>query len=394
MPSDEVTSSDGAIRSIFGTGLLALDVVRTSLCHAARASAGGTCGNVLIALSHLGWTARSIGRLGSGVASQLILRELKAWGVDTEWASLQPIESAPVYIHDVGDRNSEHHPHRFSRQCPACQAWFPAYHPVPAAAVVPFLLMSRPPSVFFVDRASAASVLLAKEWYEQGTLVFFEPSTVGGDARLFQRMLAHTHVLKYSAERARKFRSLLSTSSGPLLEIETLGAEGLRYRSRFAHQGALTWVFRPAVPAPAVRDAAGAGDWCSVGIIDRLARRGLAGLRNASSVEIAGALDYGQALASWNCQFIGARGGMLLTGPNLDRGPWTSPTLDQVVGRAVRDNEDSNMLETLRKPLRDSLCSVCGFPVDNFARDTSKANEYIEVGLPEYSKKCRNIDDN
>ena len=60
----------------------------------------------------------------------------------------------------------------------------------------------------------------------------------------------------------------------------------------------------------AFKDAAGAGDWCTAGILSRLARGGLTGFRRISFEKLQDALRYGQALAAWNCGFEGARGGM------------------------------------------------------------------------------------
>jgi fructokinase len=61
---------------------------------------------------------------------------------------------------------------------------------------------------------------------------------------------------------------------------------------------------------PEVWDTAGSGDWLTAGLLSRLAVRGRKGLRTASNGAIEQALTFGQALASWNCAFEGARGGM------------------------------------------------------------------------------------
>src|ERR1035441_567329 len=57
-------------------------------------------------------------------------------------------------------------------------------------------------------------------------------------------------------------------------------------------------------------DAAGSGDWCTAGILDKLGKSGLRGLRTINRNMLNSALAYGQALAAWNCRFEGARGGM------------------------------------------------------------------------------------
>ena len=95
-----------------------------------------------------------------------------------------------------------------------------------------------------------------------------------------------------------------------MLEIETLGSAGLRYRSRLRNARDGEWVECAAIPVHWAKDAAGAGDWCTAGLVDRLCRNGRAGLLQASRAELSSAVKYGQALASWACGFEGARGGM------------------------------------------------------------------------------------
>jgi sugar/nucleoside kinase (ribokinase family) len=56
-----------------------------------------------------------------------------------------------------------------------------------------------------------------------------------------------------------------------------------------------------------VKDAAGSGDWCTSGLLDKLAR-GLSWAEEASAEQLREAVRHGQALAAWNCGFEGARG--------------------------------------------------------------------------------------
>ena len=84
--------------------------------------------------------------------------------------------------------------------------------------------------VFFFDRVSPASVQAATHFASEGSIVFFEPSGIG-DPRLFQKATEIAHVIKYSHQRVREMAELPSRPN-PLLEIETLGDEGLRYKAR------------------------------------------------------------------------------------------------------------------------------------------------------------------
>ena len=58
------------------------------------------------------------------------------------------------------------------------------------------------------------------------------------------------------------------------------------------------------------RDAGGSGDWCTAGLIHRVGQQGAEGFRESPTEDIREALRFGQAMAAWNCAFVGARGGV------------------------------------------------------------------------------------
>src|SRR6185436_1705608 len=58
-----------------------------------------------------------------------------------------------------------------------------------------------------------------------------------------------------------------------------------------------------------VIDTAGAGDWCTAGIISTLFSKN-ASVENLRETNILSALRFGQALSAINCTFEGARGSM------------------------------------------------------------------------------------
>jgi len=160
------------------------------------------------------------------------------------------------------------------------------------------------PDVFFTDRVSRATVELARHFRTEGTIIYFEPSGIG-DPKLFREMLKVTTVLKYSAQRARTFSDLLH-SHNALLEIETLGEDGLRFRLRrnFASWHSLS------AREVTVKDTAGSGDWTTIGFLSTLFKNGTYDVAAATRQDVTRALDYGQAIAALNCEFEGARGAM------------------------------------------------------------------------------------
>lgn len=301
--------------SVVGAGLVTLDVVlsadrdsRGSL----RCFAGGTCGNVLTVLSYLGWNATPVGRLSPGPAAERVVADLRRWNVCTEFLFVETDGSTPIIIQRIGRRPTGQPYHSFSWRCPVCGAHLPGYKPVLASVAQNLAARLPAAQVYFFDRVSRGSLHLAGKAAEDGAVVVFEPSGIG-DADLFREAWTLAHVVKYSHERLRDIADLdlrPSEREGVLLEIETLGAEGLRYRSRLPKCPSKGWTSLPAFPVAELKDDAGSGDWCTAGLLNDLARGGLTSLKKASPEAFRHAFRYGQALAAWNCGFEGARGGM------------------------------------------------------------------------------------
>jgi len=293
--------------TLVSMGLMALDVViGPESDRPARLWAGGTCGNVTAILSFLDWKTYPVARLGSDFAAEYVSADLKKWSVDLKYVDYEPDIRTPVVIEKLrSDKHGQPY-HRFSFTCPSCGAWLPSYRPVRLNRVTERVTHMEAPDVFFFDRVSPAALYVAAKLSSEGSLVFFEPSGIG-DPRLFQKALQVAHVVKYSHERVREIAELRS-GLNPILEIETLGEDGLRYRVR--DKKAERWSHLESLPAGVVKDTAGAGDWCTAGVIFQLGVGGLDGLAALPSADLKNALRYGQALAAWSCRYEGPRGGM------------------------------------------------------------------------------------
>lgn len=290
-----------------GTGLIALDVVLNERREVEpRLWTGGTCGNVMAILAYLGWKTHPISRLKSDAASRLIHRDLKRWQVDTRFLSLLPTAPTPIVVHRLRRTSTGENFHSFSLTCPDCGAYLPSFRPLPIATVDAAGLPPKA-SVFFADRVSPGILLLAEKCAKDGAVIMFEPSGIG-DEGLFERMLRLAHVVKYSNDRLTHLP--IAAGKAALLEIQTMGNGGLRYRSRLARASPTGWKHCDAYPVPLPLDTAGAGDWCTAGILHVLAASGARGLKAVSAAKLHDAMKFGQALAGWNCRFEGARGGM------------------------------------------------------------------------------------
>lgn len=293
---------------VLGAGLVALDLV-VSLDPDApvQAWAGGTCGNVMSMLAWHGWDSYPIARLDEDAASERVKADLAHWDVNLDLATCIPSASTPIIVQEMRQTRHGATTHKFSWSCLRCGGGLPSFKPITQAAVEqvkPFVAGS---SLFFFDRVSRGTLDIAKMAASVGAVVMFEPSGRGED-RLFREALEVAHIVKYADQRMSDLAESIPSSSR-VLEVQTLGAEGLRFRvPRRMRSG--DWRALQAAPVTTVIDSCGAGDWCTSGLLKQLAADGISGLEKAKLSEISAALQYGQELAAWNCQFEGARGGM------------------------------------------------------------------------------------
>lgn len=343
--------------TVIGTGLLALDIVVSELSGSALEQwAGGTCGNVLAILSYLGWRAYPVARLNGDEAAERVRLDLGRWGVRLDFASGHRGHSTPIVVQRILADSQGAPRHVFSSNCPRCGAWLPRYRSILAsdAREVAKDLAEMKPQVFFLDRVSPGALLLARASADEGAVVVLEPSNIG-DPGLFAQAVSLAHIVKYSHERLTEL-PLLPSSCIPLLEVKTLGARGLRFRTRLGSKdGQLgDWQTLSAFQIERLADAAGSGDWCTAGLVHALCTHGLAGLLACPEDQVRAALRFGQALAAWNCGFEGARGGMYRASRRQFR---------ESIGRILVGNSTQpagrrhKAAEPLQQP--DTFCASC-----------------------------------
>ena len=211
---------------IVGIGLVSLDVV-TSADVPTEYFAGGTCGNVLAILAHLGWQSQPIARLANDRASTIVAADLERWGVDVSFLRIAPVAKTPIIVERLRKDINGIPYHNFSFYCPGCNRHYPSFQPVPIKSLDPVLSRLANTDVLFIDRVSPSAVALAKRAQELGTTVFFEPSSTNHDNN-FRLLLGAATIVKYSHDRIEELDASKSTVK---LEIQTLGRGGLRFRT-------------------------------------------------------------------------------------------------------------------------------------------------------------------
>lgn len=294
---------------VVGTGLIALDlVISADPARPIQSWAGGTCGNVLSILAYMGWESYPIARLHRDAAAARVTADLERWGVRLDFVHSEPTVSTPIIIQENHVTRGGVPKHKFAWTCPRCGNWLPSFRPITRSAIDTAAESTENAAVFFLDRLSRAALTLARQAADRGALVVFEPSG-RADPKLFAEAIGVAHVVKYADQRLSEAGGTMSDSTATLLEVQTLGSRGLRFRHK-SDGVATDWIEIEAVTATEIVDTCGSGDWCTAGLLNKLGREGRHGFMKYSVDEVASGLRYGQTLAAWNCGFEGARGGM------------------------------------------------------------------------------------
>lgn len=341
----------------WGTGLIAMDIVETE--NGDFAATGGSCGNVMAILSWLGWVATPVARLGNDVAGDLIRAELGESKIDSHFLSEEPKVDTPIVIQRFTTDSEGRRIHRFSLTCPECRAWLPRHRPITLKQANELCDSNQKPKAYYFDRVSPGALRLAKSANKEGALVVFEPTSVG-DEKKFQQAVDLCHILKYAQDRLGHLPDL-AVAAAPKIIIETQGQAGLRFRWRNR------WTQLDAFPVDNLIDAAGSGDWCSATLINRIGGQGAQGLKNLRKETLVSALRVGQAIASINCQYFGARGAMMaLDFRQLNR------RLRQLAEPGARAIDDTAQISGVEPP---DFCRRCD-PAEAVVSETVTSGQY------------------
>lgn len=290
----------------FGAGLVALDVIMNgSPVTLPKLSAGGSCGNVLSILGYLGWNSYPVARLRDDMAGAEIVQDLKRWDIHTDHISINNSGSTPIIIHRILKDKQGKPVHRFEFRDPETKSWLPQFKAITKNIAAGVIEQNVVPQVFYFDRMNPGTYDLAVYLKLRGAVIYFEPSS-RKDVKQFEKFLAIADIIKFSHERIPDYKERYR-SIQCFLEIETMGKGGLVYRS-LKNTKSDKWHTVKGFPLDNIQDAAGAGDWCSAGIINNLCSSGLVGLFNKEISDIEKALQFGQMLGALNCLYDGARG--------------------------------------------------------------------------------------
>lgn len=289
--------------TIVSVGLFALDMVVSPQGKLLSSGLGGSAGNISAILAKLGWVSTPIASFGNDGAGHYLMNEFERMNVDLRYASVTSEAVTPViYQHQL--QNTSGKTHCFSFSCPICGINKPLKSSFCSSESAESIFSVTKANVLYIDRPTKLGVELAERYRKQGTLIVFEPSSIGSDYELFSRILRSAHIVKYADDRLADLTQF--SMDEVAVEICTMGVEGLRYRAPSLNN---EWMHLDAFQAPWVVDTSGAGDWCSAGMIYHLFDEDEAfDINRLSYNNLSRALRFGQSLSALNCMTLGARG--------------------------------------------------------------------------------------
>lgn len=288
---------------IVGAGLISLDVlIRDGERLPVSYYVGGTCGNVMMILAHMGWDAYPIARLDGTKDTTRLLADMKRNSVHTDYITTSDGKT-PVIVQRNFINKDGVPTHRFESRNNMGRFYldFKSLTMKQADAVIERI--DFVPKVFFFDRVSPAILKLATAFKEKGSVVFFEPSSRGGDVKRFNQCVEVADIVKFSDQRIKDYRQFDAVADK--LFIQTQGADGLIYRLNSA------WTHLEPLHNDQVVDTAGAGDWTAAALINELYKdKEKQEIFNFMPAAIVEALNAAQRIGAQSCSYEGARGMM------------------------------------------------------------------------------------
>lgn len=293
-----------------GAGLICLDILIRGVDNdnPVSFSVGGTCGNVMTIMSHLGWDAYPVARLDNSHHTDLLMKDMQSHGVHVNHIIAGKGKTPVIIQRNIIDKDGLPI-HRFEFKG-SNGRMFLEFSPITLVQARNIINdIDFVPDVFFFDRVSPAFILLAKEFKTRGSLIYFEPSCKTTVPH-FGDCVSLADIIKFSDQRipdTSYFDSLPNT-----IIIQTLGDKGLRFRYNSR------WIDLSPVHNQNVIDTVGAGDWTSAAFIYQLGNYSHQQIMESITIDdLKSILRKAQTIGSMSCSYDGARGMMKIPFPSI-----------------------------------------------------------------------------
>ena len=287
-----------------GAGLVSLDIlIKNNDNRSISYYVGGTCGNVMMILSYLGWNSYPIARLDGTKYTERLLDDMKKNNVKTDFVSTNDGETPVIIQRNIVDKDGlPSHKFEIKNNNGRFYLNFRSITKKHADEIISKI--SFIPKIFFFDRISPAIIQLANHFKGLGSIIFFEPSGKIKD-REFSTCVQISDIIKFADQRISQIDFVKEYNDK--LFIQTQGKDGLifKYKSN-------DWKKISAWENKSIVDTSGAGDWTTSILINNIFENDINSLSELKSSFIDSALIESQKYGSYSCSFEGSRGMMSL----------------------------------------------------------------------------------
>ena len=259
---------------------------------------GGTCGNVMSILAHLGWKAFPEVSLDESQEGMKIVEDLRRYGCDCRFVTHSPSGGTTI-LRCLHKKDADGNRAMAFRAGSPGGSRFPRRHFLRVRDEAPAFVeaLEEAPGVYFFDDPAPGHRYIARALREKGSLIYFEPSRGLTPATLEAASLSD--IVKVSDE---GWPNMDAFQGVPLL-VQTLGGKGVRFS---LHGG--EWVTLPPVPCVKVVDTEGAGDWTTATLLDELFKGGFSGMESLTEEEVTRALGAAQEAAARSIGYMTPKG--------------------------------------------------------------------------------------
>lgn len=285
-----------------GAGLVCLDIlINNDNRRPISYYVGGTCGNVMMILSYMGWTSYPIARLDDTKYTIRLIEDLKRNNLKVDYISTNDGTTPVIIQKNIVDKNGVP-THKFEIKNNKGRFFLNFSSLTIKQADIIIDSISFVPAVFFFDRISPAIIKLANYFKDKGSIIYFEPSCKITERNFF-KCIDLSDVVKFANQRIKDIG--FASDYDNKLFIQTLGSDGLIFKFKD-----YDWTKIPSVKNLSIVDTSGAGDWTTSILIDQIFSNTIDSIDNLTLEFIERSLLLSQKYAALSCSYEGARGMM------------------------------------------------------------------------------------
>ena len=263
---------------------------------------GGTCGNVMCMLAHLGWDARPQVKLIDSEEGHKLAESLIEFGCDSRYISFSANGgfSGLMCTHRKNRNTGEHE--LGLRGFGPNGSRFRKITELRARDEVPQFLdsITEYPDVYFFDHNEAGPREMAKEFCNRGTLIYYEAEN-NKDWNKFIKSVEVADIVKFSDENVPDID--FCNDYPEKLFIQTQGSKGMRYSLNGGE-----WIRVKPVSVEKVVDWEGCGDTVSAVFLNELYKLGLPKVSEMTEEQVLKSLNVAAEKSAMNTQYYGSKG--------------------------------------------------------------------------------------